>query len=406
MKMNNRALGLEKNFKRLFWLQAMQSLKVFNIISTLFYLARSLTLTQVFYLGVIFALVNLVCDIPSSYLADTWGRKRTIVLASVLFVVSILVCALAHSFVWFAVSLALYAASFAFQNGANEALLYDSARELGKPEQSLKSFGEYYSAQRVAKIFTPVIGALIANNLNESQFLMVIAIDFVGSLVALYFALRLVEPEHHMDVEKRELGIFADAIKMFRTSPVMVRTMLGRSLIFISSFILWRQYQVYFIENKLSLLTIAVSGALISNLGGFIIMRRISHYFTNIPLAVRLNFLNDLFTFTVVVFTVGAISGLAPIILLVLFSLTCLIETTRSPLFSEFFNRRSLSHNRAVTLSVADILNNLLQIPFLFMAALLVGFSVEYLFIFTAVMALVVIIFLRLPRNSGEYSNA
>ena len=79
-----RKIELKKNFSRMFWIQALMNVKVISVVSTLFYLHRGLTLSEIFYLTVVWAIVSLLFEIPSSYLADRWGRKKTILLGILL----------------------------------------------------------------------------------------------------------------------------------------------------------------------------------------------------------------------------------------------------------------------------------------------------------------------------------
>ena len=76
---------LQKNFKRMFWLKAFINIKLLNVALSIFYVARGLKLEQIFYLTVVWAVANLVFEVPSSYLADQWGRKKTLILAVLLF---------------------------------------------------------------------------------------------------------------------------------------------------------------------------------------------------------------------------------------------------------------------------------------------------------------------------------
>jgi MFS family permease len=72
---------LQRNLKLSFWIQALIEIKVINVISTLFLVHRGLTLPQVLSTAIVFSIVCLLTEIPSSYLADKWGRKKVIILS-------------------------------------------------------------------------------------------------------------------------------------------------------------------------------------------------------------------------------------------------------------------------------------------------------------------------------------
>ena len=110
----------------------------------LFYLSRGLNLSQIFYLAIVWSVVNILFEVPSSYLADNWGRKKTIVFGVALYVISCGWLIFAHSFWMLGLSVFFYALSNACFTGTDEALIYDTNRELGDGGDSLRRFGQYY----------------------------------------------------------------------------------------------------------------------------------------------------------------------------------------------------------------------------------------------------------------------
>ena len=141
----SRTKKLKKNFSKMFWLQALLNVKLLNVVSTLFYLHRGLTLAQVFYLSVLWAGISLVFEIPSSYLADRWGRKKTLLLGISLFVAHWILYLVADNFAIFALSLGLASLQFACFSGTDDALIYDTNLELGKEEKSIKKLAKFNS---------------------------------------------------------------------------------------------------------------------------------------------------------------------------------------------------------------------------------------------------------------------
>jgi MFS family permease len=147
---------LARNPKLLFWIKALKNVKVLSIVISLFYLHRGLSLSQIFYLSIVWAVTNLIFEIPSSYMADKWGRKKTLFVGAVSFLFYWIVLLIGASFWVFAFAIFLYAFSFACFSGTDDALLYDTKKELGKEAETLDSFGKYYSAKRVFKIAAPI----------------------------------------------------------------------------------------------------------------------------------------------------------------------------------------------------------------------------------------------------------
>ena len=104
----------------------------YPVIGVLF-LDLGLTLEQYALLNVIWAIVIIVLEIPSGALADVIGRKRVVVLASVLMVAEMAVFAFAPRGAWMfwllVLNRILSGAAEACASGADEALAYDSLPE-------------------------------------------------------------------------------------------------------------------------------------------------------------------------------------------------------------------------------------------------------------------------------------
>lgn len=165
-----RSLRLRRNARLLFWTQALLNVNIFNVVSTLFFLQRGLSLPQLIQTAVVWGAANMLFEVPSSYMADRWGRKKTLVVGVLLSIACDAVWLFGHGFFLIFLGFFLNGLAYACFTGTDEALLYDSQRELGEEEQSLKKFGHYDSAQNIAKIITPFLGALLARNLTEWQF--------------------------------------------------------------------------------------------------------------------------------------------------------------------------------------------------------------------------------------------
>jgi MFS family permease len=110
----------------MFWVNALTEVKVINVISTVFYIHRGLSLRAIFLTAIVFALANLLAEVPSSYLADKWGRKKMIIVSIVLSLVYWIINLFAHTEAQFLIGFAFFGLAFAFMSGTGEALIYDT----------------------------------------------------------------------------------------------------------------------------------------------------------------------------------------------------------------------------------------------------------------------------------------
>jgi MFS family permease len=227
---HQRKKNLQKNFARMFWVRVFLNIRFLNIVISLFYISRGLTLQNIIMLPIIWAITTMIFEIPSSYLADTWGRKKTILLAVGFAAMQMSVFMIAQGFWEMAIGMFFYGLLSASISGTDVALIYDTKKELGQDE-SLSVIGKYWSGMNFGKIISTFVGAYIAKDLTEIQFQLLLVIDIIFIFLAGIVASRLIEPNHKMDVEAQEAGIIRDAVKIFRKYPILMKAMINAEFV-------------------------------------------------------------------------------------------------------------------------------------------------------------------------------
>lgn len=102
---------------------------------TLFLLWNDLTYTEIGTLSAVSALLVVVLEIPTGYLADRIGRRRVLLLGLVAMATSLLGFVVARAFWHFLVLYALWSISTAFHSGTADAWLYDTLKESLREEE-------------------------------------------------------------------------------------------------------------------------------------------------------------------------------------------------------------------------------------------------------------------------------
>ncbi len=370
-----------------------------NVVAAIFYLSRGLDLSQVFYLSIVWSVVNILFEVPSSYLADRWGRKQTIVFGVGLYVISCIWLIFANSFWMISLSVFFYALSNACFTGTDDALIYDTNRELGKDEESLRRLGQYYSAERIFKILSPLIGAFVAKDLTSHEFTILLIIDAGASLAALVVSFFIVEPKHHyLGVEKVEAGVIEDAFKLIKNNPDLFRAICNRALGFIGFFIIWRYHPELFTRIGVPIFVLGIGWSLF-HLSMFVIYYFIDKLWPNNSYSLKINVLNFLMVGFVGLFIIGWNFHINYYWLLLIYFLGNLVENARWPIFSDLFNKYSSSFNRATTLSLSNFIKSIFDIPLLLGAGLLVARGQIYPVYFSFAIVLVASIIFYLPKN-------
>lgn len=390
---------LERNFSLMFWIQALTEVKVINVISTLFLLSRGLTLSQIIYSGVIYSLVTLITEVPSSYLADKWGRKILIILSVFISLLYWIINIFARGW-WLIFAIAIYALTNSLMSGTDEALIYDTTKELGMETNSLKQLGQYFSGQRIFRMITPVVAVLIAKNLSNSQYILLLIVDVAANVGALFLCFGLKEPRHYLKLEQVEAGVMKDALKIFKNNKYLLKSVLNKSLMFLTTFMIWRVSSDYFLGFGMTVLLIGVTTS-IMQICIFFINQNVTKILPSISIENRIDIFNGLVFLSVMVFFLNHLRWNNMVVTIVSYIVFNVAQVATWPLFSQLFNKVSKSYNRATTLSLANFTKSFLDIPILLFGSVLIGMGYTYLFAWCLAMVLVVLLFFRIGSWSG-----
>ena len=162
-------------------------------IVVLFYQDNGMGMHQVFLLKAIYSIAIVVMEIPSGWMADVWGRKKTLVLGGILGSTGVLIYIFSYDFWAFAVAEIILGIGHSFVSGADSAMLYDSLKAEKKSDQYVKQEGRITSAGNFAEAIAGIIGGLLATITLRTPFYF----QFFVASMAIPAALTLVEPKIH-----------------------------------------------------------------------------------------------------------------------------------------------------------------------------------------------------------------
>lgn len=358
MKPKDRIARLKNNPRLLFWGRALFETKILNAIITLFYVHRGLTLQEIFWLTIVWSVVALIAEVPTGYIADRIGRKNGILMGFGFFILSTILLIFSYGFPMMALTFILSALGHTFISGTDEALLYDTLKELKQEHTATMHNGRYFSARNLGKMIIPVIGAFIAKDLVDWQFNLLLVIDVALTVVGAFIIVRIEEPERFTSLAEKERRIFRDSILTLRNDPWLWRMALNKAFAFIAMFAFWRVYQIILSEHGVSAVWLGIFYFLFH--GTAFLLRNSIHKLEE-------KYGTHLLANSILIipaFAMGALFFVQnPIVIFVLSYIALAISTIREPLFMGLMNHRIASHHRATTLSNLSALRNLLDIP-------------------------------------------
>jgi MFS family permease len=153
---------LERNIRRTLVLAFFEVFLVIMPIAVPFFQSKGLSMGDVFTLQALFALVVLLAEVPSGYIADLIGRKQTIVVGAVFAGIGNTLLLFADGFWTLALFEAALAISHSLVSGADLALVYDSELALGRDERSQRQVvGRLFAVRNFSEAAAGVACSLI-----------------------------------------------------------------------------------------------------------------------------------------------------------------------------------------------------------------------------------------------------
>ena len=175
---------------------------------------------DVFTLQAFFGLVVLITEVPSGYVADLFGRKKTLVIGAVFAGIGHSLLLVADGFcglVMFELALGI---AHSLISGADIALLYDSELALGRGEQAQRQIvGRLYGFRTVSESIAAVLCSLL---MLHSMDLVIVAQAAFG-WIPLVLALTLVEPPGKRLASDDHLGNVAEICKALLVRSYLLR---------------------------------------------------------------------------------------------------------------------------------------------------------------------------------------
>jgi MFS family permease len=135
---------------------------LFMPIVVLFYEDNGLEMRHVFILQAIYSVSIVALEIPSGFLADAMGRRKTIIIGTVLGTLGFATYSFSYGFVGFLIAEIILGIGQSLISGADSALLYDTLLESGKKDKYIKYEGRLISAGNFSEAIAGILGGLLA----------------------------------------------------------------------------------------------------------------------------------------------------------------------------------------------------------------------------------------------------
>lgn len=163
-----------------------------------FYESNGLSMKDIMVLQAVYSIAIVILEIPSGYLADVIGRRKTLILGAVFGTFGFATYSFSFGFMGFLVAEIILGIGQSCISGADSAMLYDSLLEKGEENKYTRFEGRITSLGNVAEAVAGIAGGLLAGITLRTPYF---AQTFVA-LIALPAAITLVEPTRKVPLIK------------------------------------------------------------------------------------------------------------------------------------------------------------------------------------------------------------
>lgn len=175
------------NVRRMYLWRALMHMHFFaGVLVPYFTDWGGLSLNQMFLLQAWFFLWIFLLEVPTGAVADKYGRKASVVAASVCLITATAIYATGKGMPRYLLAEFIWAAAAAFSSGASEALAYDSLKASGDEHLSQRTLSRLSSFEIGAIAFAAPIGSLLAARWGLNAPLLAMLVPFtLGILLSL-----------------------------------------------------------------------------------------------------------------------------------------------------------------------------------------------------------------------------
>ncbi len=356
-----------------------------------FFQQRGLDYFQILFLESVLVVFVVLFEIPTGIFADTIGRKKSIVVGTLLIALEPVVFLFADNFFWFAFAFAMSGIGIAFHSGSIEALMYDNLHPRNKEEEMKKSMGSYGSASLIAMIIAPIIGSFLAKDLLMPQFILLILLT-LGAMLTGFVTSLFIKDSQPKKVEKENpIVFFKCGVRLIGSNKSLLRIVLLSTFASPFLFAIMYLYQPYFKNSGVSTAIFGIVFAF-----SLLLAALLQRYAYKVEKKFGGRLTIFLSTILPGIFYVTMAFTFHPIWAILLFVLLRGTIGLQEPLFSAYKNVYIPSKNRATVLSLISMLTSLYLAGMMLIIGKVADINVSYSFLFMGTIIIIASILLNI----------
>ncbi len=178
---------LEGNLTKYFWFVLCMRRNYVPILSIFFLTLPDTTAKQIGIFSGIGWLAQFLFEIPSSYAADKFGHKRTLIAAALFMGAASTLYAFADSFAYFVAAAVFFALGFSFNSGTLEAFMHDTLVGLKRESEYAAITTKISGYVSLISAFIIILLPFLTSLSIRAPFYVYMCVDLIAVLIAFSF---------------------------------------------------------------------------------------------------------------------------------------------------------------------------------------------------------------------------
>lgn len=176
-------------------IKALQGFLLVMPIIVIYWQDLGLSLTEIFWLQVVFSVMIVVSEVPSGYLADRFGRVNVIRWGLALSAIAYFIYFTADGFWFFLFGEIVLAIGVSCVSGADVAFIYDTLKQYGKEKEGMRQNGRILATMQFSESLAALTTTGLALLLSPLRWFFIL--QALVPTIGLFLATRLREPRLH-----------------------------------------------------------------------------------------------------------------------------------------------------------------------------------------------------------------
>jgi MFS family permease len=334
-----------------------------------------ISFSQVLFLNSWFMFCIFIFEIPTGTVADFFGRKTSMLMGSFVCILAVVVYASYPNFYVFLAGETIWALAFTLKSGANEALVYDSLKMIGREEKSQQTYSRMESCKMAGILTGALLGGVLAKYGGLKMPIVSMIVPF--GLSAVFIASLKEPPAGEKTTKASYIQILKGGINFFARHRIL--KILTFDMVAIGSFtflIIWA-YQMLLKEAGVDIIYFGMVHAMMC-LAQIVVLQGFNR------LEKYLGGKRRLLAATALIAGIGFVGlGLSNSawMIVAMITITAGFGLSRTPLYISYMNKFIPSDKRATVLSVTSMARNIGIGLANLVAAAMAGWSVQYMMI-------------------------